>query len=157
MSDLYSMLEQPLAGAGLGQVGRIAEQAISNAPGGSRLLGVTRQLLDDRMPLAQRLPKVGFNALTGLSFEDIDQERTKQQAARQMLNKMLESTPGVRTYENVTVPDEVLRSMPKQQRDMYLLYKIVQSEAAKRARDKKKAEMALDPLQVLGVTQSVLG
>jgi hypothetical protein len=155
MSDLYSMLEQPLAGAGLGQVGRIAEQAISNAPGGSRLLGVTRQLLDDRMPLAQRLPKVGFNALTGLSFEDIDQERTKQQAARQMLNKMLESTPGVRSYENVTVPDEVLRSMPKEQRDMYLLYKIVQSEAAKRARDKKKAEMALDPLQVLGVTNQL--
>ena len=153
MSDLYSMLEQPLAGAGLGQVGRIAEQAISNAPGGSRLLGVTRQLLDDRMPLAQRLPKVGFNTLTGLSFEDIDQERTKQQAARQMLNKMLESTPGVRTYENVTVPDEVLRSMPKEQRDMYLLYKIVQSEAAKRARDKKKAQAGLDPMQMLGVTQ----
>ena len=155
MSDLYSMLEQPLAGAGLGQVGRIAEQAISNAPGGSRLLGVTRQLLDDRMPLAQRLPKVGFNTLTGLSFEDIDQERTKQQAARQMLNKMLESTPGVRTYENVTVPEDVLRTMPEQQRKMYLLYKIVQAEAAKRARAKKKAEMALDPLQVLGITQQV--
>jgi hypothetical protein len=154
MSDLYSMLEQPLAPAGLGQVGRLAEQAISNAPGGSRLLGVARQLLDDRIPnFVDRLPKVFFNAGTGLTFEDIDQERTKQQAARQMLNKMLESTPGVRTYENVTVPDEVLRSMPKQQRDMYLLYKIVQSEAAKRARDKKKAELALDPLQVLGVTQ----
>jgi hypothetical protein len=148
------MLEQPLAPAGLGQVGRLAEQAISNAPGGSRLLGVARQLLDDRIPnFVDRLPKVFFNAGTGLTFEDIDQERTKQQAARQMLNKMLESTPGVRTYENVTVPDEVLRSMPKQQRDMYLLYKIVQSEAAKRARDKKKAELALDPLQVLGVTQ----
>jgi hypothetical protein len=154
MSDLYSMLEQPLAPAGLGQVGRLAEQAISNAPGGSRLLGVARQLLDDRIPnFVDRLPKVFFNAGTGLTFEDIDQQRTKQQAARQMLNKMLESTPGVRTYENVTVPDEVLRSMPKQQRDMYLLYKIVQSEAAKRARDKKKAELALDPLQVLGVTQ----
>jgi hypothetical protein len=68
-----------------------------------------------------------------------------------MLNKMLESTPGVRTYENVTVPDEVLRSMPKQQRDMYLLYKIVQSEAAKRARDKKKAQAGMDPMQMLGL------
>jgi hypothetical protein len=153
MSDLYSMLEQPLSGFGLGQFGRVAEQVISNAPGGSRVLGLTRQLMDDRMPLAQRLPKVGFNTFTGLSLEDTDVERTRQQAARQMLNKMLETTPGVRTYENVTVPDEVLRAMPKQQRDMYLLYKIVQSEAAKRARDKKKAELALDPLQVLGVTQ----
>jgi hypothetical protein len=41
--------------------------------------------------------------------------------------------------------------MPKQQKDMYLLYKISQSEAAKRARDKKKAEMAMDPLELLGV------
>ena len=152
MSDLYSMLEQPLSGFGMGPLGRVAEQVISNAPGGSRVLGLTRQLMDDRMPLAQRLPKVGFNTMTGFSLEDIDVERTKQQAARQMLNKMLESTPGVRTYENVTVPDEVLRTMPEQQRKMYLLYKIVQSEAAKRARDKKKAELALDPLQVLGVT-----
>ena len=152
MSDLYSMLEQPLSGFGLGPLGRVAEQVISNAPGGSRVLGLTRQLMDDRMPLAQRLPKVGFNTMTGFSLEDIDVERTKQQAARQMLNKMLESTPGVRTYENVTVPEDVLRTMPEEQRKMYLLYKIVQSEAAKRARDKKKAELALDPLQVLGVT-----
>ena len=41
--------------------------------------------------------------------------------------------------------------MPKEQKDMYLLYKIIQSEAAKRARDKKKQEMALDPLEILGV------
>jgi len=151
MSDLYSMLEQPLAPLGLGQVGRVAEQVISNAPGGSRLLGVMRQLLDDRLSMSQRLPKVAFNALTGLSFEDIDQQRTKQQAARQMLKTMLQATPGVRTYENVTVPEDVLRTMPEEQRRQYLLYKIIQSEAAKRARDKKKAEAALDPLQVLGV------
>lgn len=153
MSDLYSMLEQPLAPLGLGQIGRLAEQAISNAPGGSRLLGVTRQLLDDRLPMAQRGSKAAFNAFTGFSLEDIDQQRTRQQAARQMLNQMLQSTPGVRTYENVTVPEDVLRSMPEAQRRQYLLYKIIQSEAAKRARDKKRAEAALDPLQVLGVTQ----
>jgi hypothetical protein len=41
--------------------------------------------------------------------------------------------------------------MPEKQRQMYLLYKIIQSEAAKRARDKKKAESMLDPLQMLGV------
>jgi len=32
-----------------------------------------------------------------------------------------------------------------------LLYKIIQSEAAKRARDKKKEQAELDPLQALGV------
>jgi hypothetical protein len=38
--------------------------------------------------------------------------------------------------------------MPKEQKDLYLLYKIIQSEAAKRARQKKK--MAADPLEMLG-------
>jgi hypothetical protein len=34
---------------------------------------------------------------------------------------------------------------------MYLLYRVIQAEAAKRARDRKKQQAALDPLQVLGV------
>jgi len=75
-------------------------------------------------------------------------------AARDTLNQLLTATPGVRTYENVTVPDDVLRAMPEKQRQMYLLYKIIQSEAAKRARAKKKAETILDPLQMLGVVQN---
>jgi hypothetical protein len=66
-----------------------------------------------------------------------------------MLNQLLQTTPGVRTYENVTVPEDVLRAMPREQQQMYLLYKVIQSEAAKRAREKKKAN--LDPLQMLGV------
>jgi hypothetical protein len=65
-----------------------------------------------------------------------------------MLNQILETTPGVRTYENITVPDDALRSMPEDQRQMYLLYRILQSDAAKRARERKQA--ALDPLEVLG-------
>lgn len=146
LSDLYSVLEQSL-----GAPGRLAEQVLVNAPGGSRLVGAYRQLTDDRLDPSERYSKFLFNALTGLKFQDVDQERTKRLAARDMLNQLLETTPGVRTYENITVPEEVLRAMPKQQQDMYLLYKIIQAEAAKRARDKKRAEeTALDPLQVLG-------
>jgi hypothetical protein len=69
-----------------------------------------------------------------------------------MLNDLLSTTPGVRTYENITVPEDVLRTMPAEQRQMYLLYKVIQAEAAKRARDKKKAQLSMDPLQMLGVT-----
>ena len=68
-------------------------------------------------------------------------------AARDTLNALLESTPGVRTYENLHVPADVFAAMsPKEQR-LYLLYRVIQSEAGRRARDKKKA--ALDPLQIL--------
>jgi hypothetical protein len=57
----------------------------------------------------------------------------------------------VRTYENITVPDEALQAMPEEQRRLYLLYKIIQSEAAKKGRERKKAEAALDPMQALGI------
>lgn len=151
LSDLYSMLEQPLGGLGMGPLGRVAEQVVVNSPGGSRLLGTARQVMDDRLTPQEKWSKVLVNALTGLKFQDVDQERTKRLAARDMLNELLQATPGVRTYENITVPEEALATMPEEQRRQYLLYKIIQSEAAKRARERKAA--ALDPLQVLGVIQ----
>ena len=146
LSDLYSMLEQPL-----GSPGRVLEHVVSNAPGGSRLLGTVRQAMDDRLSPTEKWSKFAVNALTGLKFQDVDAERTKRLAARDMLNQLLETTPGVRTYENITVPEDILQGMPEEQRKMYLLYKIIQAEAAKRAREKKKAQAALDPLEALGI------
>jgi hypothetical protein len=148
LSDLYSMLEQDI-----GPMGRVAEQIIVNAPGGSKLIGIARTARDERMSPAGRAGKIAFNLLSGLGVTDRDPEKSKSQAARAMLNEMLSTTPGVRTYENLTVPDEVLATMPEAQRRQYLLYKIMQSESSKRARERKKAEAALDPMQILGVTQ----
>lgn len=148
LSDLYSMFEQTM-----GSPGRFVEQVAVNAPGGSRIVGAVRQAMDDRLDTREKWSKFAVNALTGLKLQDVDQERTRRLAARDMLNQLLETTPGVRTYENITVPEDVLQTMPEEQRRQYLLYKIVQAEAAKRARDKKKQEAALDPLQVLGVIQ----
>jgi len=34
---------------------------------------------------------------------------------------------------------------------MYLLYRVLQADASKRARERKKAEYMQDPLQLLGV------
>ena len=147
LSDAYSVLERDL-----GQYGRPIEQAVMNfVPFGSRALGSYRTLTDDRLTTGDKYTKLAFNLLAGAKIRDIDIARTKQLAARNVLNQILETTPGVRTYENITVPEDVLRAMPENQRRMYLLYRVIQAEAAKRARDKKKAETALDPLQVLGV------
>jgi hypothetical protein len=148
LSDLYSVLEQSF-----GAPGRTAEQIAVNLPGGSRALGTYRQLTDDRLDPSEKWSKFLVNALTGLKFQDVDQERTKRLAARDMLNQLLETTPGVRTYENITVPEDVLVKMPEEQRRMYLLYKIIQSEAAKRGRDRKKQETAIDPLELLGAVR----
>jgi len=147
MSDLYSVLEQDL-----GPIGRPLEQLVTNfVPFGARGLGLYRQATDDRMTSGQALQKAAFNLLAGAKLTDVDSDRAKRLAARDMLNSILETTPGVRTFENIAVPEDVLMNMPKEQQDMYLLYKIIQSEAAKRAREKKKQQMAMDPMQMLGI------
>jgi hypothetical protein len=148
LSDLYSVLEQTM-----GAPGRLAEQTLVNLPGGSRLIGTYRQLADDRLSAQEKYSKFLVKLLSGVGFHDVDVDRTRRLAARDMLNQLLETTPGVRTYENITVPEEILQTMPQQQRDLYLLYKIVQSEAAKRARENK--QMAMDPLEALGLLQQV--
>jgi hypothetical protein len=147
LSDLYSALAEDI-----GPIGRPIEQAIINlVPFGARGISMYRQFTDDRLdPVDARL-KAAFNVLAGVKLTDVDEERTKRQAARNMLNQILETTPGVRTYENITVPDDALRSMPEDQRKLYLLYRILQSDAAKRARERKKT--ALDPLEVLGAVR----
>lgn len=144
LSDLYSVLEQDL-----GPIGRPLEQAVINfLPFGARGISMYRQLSDDRLDPVDARMKAAFNVLAGVKLTDVDEERTKRLAARNMLNQILETTPGVRTYENITVPEDALREMPEDQRRLYLLYRILQSDAAKRARERKQA--ALDPLEVLG-------
>jgi hypothetical protein len=135
----------------LGPVGRVVEQVGANLPGGTKIASIIRTARDERLSPAEKLLKLGVNNTLGLKFTDRDPERTKSIAARNMLNDMLKAVPGVRTYENITVPDEVLQSMQPEQKDMYLLYKIIQAEAAKRARERKKT--ALDPLEVLGAVR----
>jgi hypothetical protein len=141
MSDLYSVLEQDL-----GPIGRPLEQAVVNfVPFGARGLSLYRQLNDDRLSPVDAKMKAAFNILAGVKLTDVDEERTKRLAAREMLNKILETTPGVRTYENLTVPDDALATMPEEQRRLYLLYRVLQSDAAKRARQRKAA----DPMDIL--------
>jgi hypothetical protein len=143
LSDLYSVLEKDI-----GPLGAPLEQAIVNlVPGGSKLNAIYRTLRDERLSPAERAAKVAFNNLFGVKVTDIDQERAKQRAARDALNQILSTTAGAKTYENITIPEEALLDLPKEQRDMYLMYRIIQSEAAKRARERKQAE--IDPLQVL--------
>ncbi|NBT35321.1 MAG: hypothetical protein EBT03_07255 [Betaproteobacteria bacterium] len=136
LSDLYSMLEQQL-----GTPGRSVEQVITGmVPFGSRAIGMTRQLVDDRLTGAEKALKFLVNTGSGLKFQDVDEERTRQFAARDTLNDLLTSSPNVRTYENIVVKEEDLEKLSPQQRRLYLLYKVLQAEAAKKARDRKKEQ-----------------
>jgi hypothetical protein len=134
MSDLYSWMAER---SGSPQ-GRLAEQALMNAPGGSQINALARTLLDDRLPLSERALKLAINNTLGLKVTDIDEQKSREYAARQMLTQLLRANPGVRTYENLSVPDEALAAMPEEQRRLYLAYRVLQSQAARRARERRQ-------------------
>lgn len=153
LSDLYSALDK----GGLGPWGRPFEQVLSAVPFGTKAMAIGRGVVDDRVSMQDKLLKQAINLFAGAKVTDIDVDRTKRQAARAVLTQLLDMQPGVKTYENISVPEDVLQSMPKNQQQMYLLYKILQSEAAKKAREKKKLEQSMNPLELLGVVQQPWG
>ena len=143
LSDVYSMLEKDI-----GPVGRTAEQIIANLPGGSRAMGIIRTARDERLSPAERAAKILINQTSGFKITDRDPERAESKAVRDVATQLLRRMPGVRSYESLSVKEEDLAKMTPEQRDIYLLYRSIQSEAAKRARERKKAESALDLLGV---------
>lgn len=146
LSDLYSMAEKyGIPG------GRVVDQIASNLPGGSRIMGVARQILDDRISPAERAAKLAVNTFTGLKLQDVDQDRTVRLAARSALNELLKQAPGIGTYENIFIKPEALEKLSPQEKRQFLLYRILQSQAARQSRERKKAAAAADPMQMLGV------
>lgn len=143
LSDLYSILEQ-----GMGPIGRTLEQVLVNAPGGSRALGLYRNYLDDRISPQEKLAKFAINALTGVKVQDVDQDRTVRLAARETLNELLDSAPGISTFENIYAKPEDLVKLSPQEQQQYLLYRVLQSEAARKRRERQQG---LDPMAALGV------
>jgi hypothetical protein len=145
LSDLYSTLE-----AGIGPWGRPLEQILANAPGGSRALGLYRNYLDDRISPSEKAAKFLINTLTGVKFQDVDQDRTMRLAARTTLNQLLDQAPGMSTFENLSIkPEDIQRLSPEESRQ-YLLYRILQAEASRRRREQAR-QNELDPLAALGV------
>lgn len=138
LSDLYSVLEQDI-----GPLGRPVEQGVmSLLPYGSKALPMYRTLRDTRLSWLDRLLKIGVNQTMGFGISDVDQERTKQSTAREVLKDILQATPGVRTYENLTVPEDALAKLSPEQQRLYLLYRTIQADAARQARERKRAAAA---------------
>lgn len=147
LTDLFSVFERDL-----GEGYRPLENIVASlVPAGSRGLALYRTATDDRLTPAERFNKLVVNNLTGIKVKDIDQERTKQIAARNALNQLLKNTAGASTYENISVPDEELIKMSPEDRQLYLLYRVMQSDAARAARERKKQE--LNPVDLLMMAQ----
>lgn len=146
LDDLYSVYEAQL---GMGQAGRELQQLIGNlVPYGSRANSILQQITDTRLNPGDRAAKFLVNNFLPARVTDIDPEKARDRAARDMLKQVLQETPGARTYENIAVPEEALKAMTPEQQRLYLLYRTIQSEAQKRARERKKQKEAAELLGV---------
>jgi hypothetical protein len=134
LSDAYSVLERDF-----GPLGRKAENIGYNLPFGSQAVGLYRTVTDDRLTPQQKAVKLLVNKVLGATVTDMDPEKMRQRAARQTLEELLSASPQVRSYESLSVPEKDLKSMPPDQQRLYLLYRVLQSEAARRARERKSA------------------
>lgn len=65
-------------------------------------------------------------------------------AARTTLNDLLDQAPGMSTYENLFIKPEDLVKLSPEEKRQYLLYRVLQSEASRNARERKKND-ALAP------------
>jgi hypothetical protein len=143
LSDTYSMLEDK---AGLGTLGRHIEQLLVNVPGGGQAAGIVRTAIDERLSPMERAQKLIANKLVGAGLRTIDRNKAMEHAARDTYAELLRTVPGVQSYETLNVPEEALARLSEDQRRQYMHYRIMQAEASKRARERKKAER--DPLEV---------
>ena len=144
LRDTFSSLEKQF-GPGY----RPLENFIRNiVPFGSKGMSIFQGITDDRLTPQQRAIKLLVNNALGVKLSDVDPELARSRAARDMLNEILQGTPGTRVYENISVPEEALDTMSPEQQRLYLLYRTIQSEAQKKARERKKleAQSLLNPL-----------
>ena len=144
LRDTFSSLEKQF-----GPEYRKFENPIRNLlPFGSKIMSLFQGITDDRLTPQQRATKLLINNLAGLKISDVDPELARSRAARDMLNEILQGTPGTKVYENISVPEEALNTMTPEQQKLYLLYRTIQSEAQKKARERKKleAQSLLNPL-----------
>lgn len=112
---------------------RQLSQFIANTPA-SRVGSTLDKLTDERKGLGPTIA----NTLSGVRVQDVDVEKVKDRAAKDLLQGLLRGKPGVRTMEEVYVPKDQLEKLsPDQLLELDLLKEIERRQQA-RAREAKR-------------------
>lgn len=112
---------------------RLASQAIANSPA-SRFFTSLDKLLDERKGAAPTL----LNLLTGVRVTDVDSERSRDVAAKRLLEEKLRGKPGVRVAESVYVPAEKLGLLDPLEYQLYQSYRTADKAVQKRNRERRE-------------------
>lgn len=81
----------------------------SNIPGTQRVVGLAGGLLDDRLPIGERVVKQGFNAAAGVKRQDVDKRQELFDAARENSNNLKGYS---KDFVITTIPKENLVNAP---------------------------------------------
>lgn len=110
----------------------LVRMAINTIPGPhQRLISVAGGLVDDRIPLQQRIAKQAFNSLAGLKLQDADPEWQLQDARRALAARM---SGYMQDYTESYIPKDVLPQVPPEMMPDYMLFRTL----GKQLREERK-------------------
>jgi hypothetical protein len=139
LRDLDSSLErimQNTTGSQL-DVPPLVEEIAMNLPI-SRAITTARQLTDPRKGIGAKAVNLG----TGLKVSDVDLDKYKSIATRELLEEQLRGQPGVSVFEHLSFPEESLALMSPEEQQLARLYKTLGNRAQKESRERKKQRAA---------------
>lgn len=110
--------------------------AINNAPLPLRAVNTIGGLLDERVPLQQRLVREGVNAFSGVKLRDVDPEWQLQDARRKIASQLQGHT---KDYVESFIPEGLLPYVSPQELDLYNLDKELRRDLRQMKEQKRKA------------------
>ncbi|HET6575699.1 MAG TPA: hypothetical protein VFG68_19015 [Fimbriiglobus sp.] len=116
---------------------RLLSQILANTPA-SRFATTLNQFLDERKGTGP----TAFNTLTGIRVQDVDAERQRDIAARELLEARLRGRPGVRVHDSIYVPAEKLPLMDPLEYQLYRSYRTADKAVQKRSAERRKEREA---------------
>lgn len=116
---------------------RQLSQLIANTPA-SRVGSTVDKLIDERKGLGPTIA----NTLSGVRVQDVDVEKVKDRAGKDLLQGLLRGKPGVRTLEETYVPKDQLEKLGADELLELNLLKEIERRQAARARAAKKSAAA---------------
>jgi len=134
--DFKDLYQYPIPNTGNKEL-QMVNQFLMTSPAG-RMLTISRKLGDERKSIGEK----ALNTLTGFSTTDLSGgvERAREMEARKALEEILMSSPRVKNYQRIYVPDDEKPNLTKSERELLGLGKIFDRNARKAAAAKKKKE-----------------
>jgi len=113
----------------------LLDQAVMNSPL-SRVMTTGRQLADDRKSAVDKL----LGLVGPAKITDVDTNKARDIAAREIATETLKASPGVSKFENLYVKPEDLASLSPEEFKLYQLYKYLEAQQREAAKKKKAAK-----------------